>query len=166
MPTTDLAEIARLADEKQLENADFATFLESGNFPDLDATVQKLNNHVSGLIDCTACGNCCRTLIINVSPGDVERSCSVLGADEAEFRAQYIETSQQGAEFVNALPCHFFANNKCTIYEARFTDCREFPHLHKDGFLRRLPGTLMHFGRCPIIFNVVEQLKFDLQFPG
>ena len=165
MSTTNLAEIARLADERVGENDGFLAFLEAGDFADLDAKVHEINHRVTGQIDCTACGNCCRTLIINVSPGDVERCCSILGANEVAFRDRYIETSLQGAEFVNALPCHFFEANKCTIYEARFTDCREFPHLHKDGFLRRLSGTMLHYGRCPIIFNVIEQLKVELEFP-
>jgi hypothetical protein len=60
---------------------------------------------------------------------------------------------------MNSIPCGFLSENKCTVYEKRFDECREFPHLHKDNFKGRLFGTLIHYAMCPIIFNVVEELK-------
>ena len=62
----------------------------------------------------------------------------------------------------DTIPCHFLADNICTIYPQRFHECREFPHLHKPGFVQRFPGTIMHYARCPIIFNVIEELKRQL----
>ena len=63
---------------------------------------------------------------------------------------------------MNKIPCHFLHENKCTVYEARPTECREFPGLHKPGFIKRSFATFMHYGRCPIIFNVIEALKKEL----
>jgi Fe-S-cluster containining protein len=81
-----------------------------------------------------------------------------------DVKEKYIEESQQGNCFINTIPCHFLADNKCTIYENRFTECRDFPHLHKPGFKARLAGTLMHYGRCPIIYNVIEEMKVKTGF--
>jgi len=36
--------------------------------------------------------------------------------------------------------------------------------LHKDNFTDRLFGTLMYYAMCPIIFNVVEELKMQSGF--
>jgi len=65
---------------------------------------------------------------------------------------------------MNKMPCHFLKENKCTVYEQRFSGCKEFPALHLPDFTERLFTTFMHFERCPIIFNVVEQLKLQLNF--
>ncbi|MBV9989122.1 MAG: hypothetical protein JO301_15695, partial [Chitinophagaceae bacterium] len=45
-----------------------------------------------------------------------------------------------------------------------FAGCREFPALHVPGFRNRLFTTFMHYERCPIIFNVMEQLKDVIGF--
>jgi hypothetical protein len=36
--------------------------------------------------------------------------------------------------------------------------------VNKPNFADRMFGTLMHYSICPIVFNVVEQLKFKLEF--
>src|SRR5205085_2961632 len=114
--------------------------------------------------DCTQCGNCCSKLVINVTSEEVETLAQHLNSPVSAVKEKYIEESQQGNCFINTIPCHFLTDKKCTIYEQRFTECREFPHLHKDGFRERFLGTLLHYGNCPIVYNVVEQLKSRLHF--
>ena len=121
--------------------------------------VHLLNDEVSAEVDCTACGNCCKTLVINVTHEEIGALAQHLHLSEEVTKEQYIEESLAGKCFINTMPCHFLADKKCTIYEARFTECRDFPHLHKEGFKARLSGTLMHYGRCPIIYNVIEGMK-------
>jgi len=123
-----------------------------------------LNDEVSGSVDCTACGNCCKTLVINVMHEEIGTLAQHLQLSAAVTKEQYIEESLAGKCFINTMPCHFLADKKCSIYEARFTECRDFPHLHKDGFKARLSGTLMHYGRCPIIYNVIEGMKVQTGF--
>ena len=65
---------------------------------------------------------------------------------------------------INTIPCHFLKGTSCSIYEHRFTECREFPHLNKPHFRGRLFGTMQYYEICPIIFNVVEQLKEALDY--
>jgi Fe-S-cluster containining protein len=62
------------------------------------------------------------------------------------------------------MPCRFLADSSCTIYAHRFAGCREFPALDLPGFTQRYFTIQMHYDRCPIIFNVVEQLKKELHF--
>ena len=161
---TDLNTIAAASLAKEEENDDFLRSLKPMDNTDLDALAHQVNNRVSAGIDCTACGNCCKSLVINVTLEEVGTLADYLNLSQQETRDRYIEESQQGNCFINTIPCHFLADNKCTIYEHRFTECRDFPHLHKPGFKARLAGTLMHYGRCPIIYNVIEEMKTQLGF--
>lgn len=160
----DLSLIAAKADEKQEENDRFLRSVHARGEEGLDAIAHRLNNQVSAAIDCTACGNCCKTLVINVANDELVPLAEHLQLSEEATKEKYIEESMAGRLFINTMPCHFLSDNKCTIYEARFTECRDFPHLHKPGFKDRLAGTLMHYGRCPIIYNVIEKMKTELGF--
>ena len=159
---TDLEIIGKHAVERNVENEQFRQQLTGIEERVLDAMAHAVNDEVSSLVDCTACGNCCRTLVINVERDDVPGCARGVGLTEAAFEDKYIEESAAGHLFVSTVPCHFLTDNKCTVYEHRFTDCREFPHLHKPGFRERLGNTLMYYGMCPIIYNVVEEMKFRL----
>lgn len=103
--------------------------------------------------------------MINVEDSDAARLAAYLNMTIDNFQNRYVERSSAGTLAVmNAIPCHFLSNNKCTVYEARPNECREFPGLHKPGFNDRLFATFMHYGRCPIIYNVIEALKVKLDF--
>ena len=161
---TDLSIIATHAIEREDENIDFHSFINQRSIAQLDTIVHEINDQVSAGIDCTQCGNCCNSLVINVTEDDMIRSAQALNIDKEEFKATYIEESLQGELYINTIPCHFFKDKKCTIYTSRFKECRDFPHLHKPGFQQRLLGTLLHYGRCPIIYNVLEELKVRVGF--
>jgi Fe-S-cluster containining protein len=165
---TDLQQIARLAEEKEPENMRFRAYLKTLDIERLDHLVHALNAVVEPQIDCTVCGNCCRTLMINTAPRDIERLAVHLKLPVPAVLEHYIETSETGEmQIMNQIPCHFLQADKCTVYEARPEECRVFPGLHLENFSGRMFATFMHYGRCPIIFNVVEQLKTALQYqPG
>jgi uncharacterized protein len=161
---TSLSNIATADVDVEVENLRFKNFLKSKDSEKLDALVIELNDIIAPQIDCTKCGNCCQTLMINVTNEECSMVSKALQLNETDFKEKYIETSQQGDLIINSIPCTFLNEKKCTIYSNRFTECREFPHLHKKGFKQRLFGTLMHYGRCPIIYNVIEHLKMELNF--
>lgn len=164
MYETDLSILAKEALIKEEENSRFRDYLSGKDQNSLDELVFILNERVSAAIDCTLCGACCRSLMINVTGAEVKELSRTLGMLPGDFKAKYIEESAQGHFIINQIPCHFLAGGKCSIYANRFTECREFPHLHKPHFKNRLFGTLMHYGRCPIIYNVIEELKKKLNW--
>lgn len=125
---------------------------------------QRLDREISPQIDCTACGNCCKTLMIVVTDEEADRLAGRLQMEREAFDGNYLEKGSQGMMIVNRIPCHFLAENKCTVYEDRFAGCREFPALQVAGFRERMFTTFMHYDRCPIIFNVIERLKQELHF--
>jgi Fe-S-cluster containining protein len=161
---TGLDRIATLSTERTAENDRFIVFLKEKGHQEIDLLVQTLNQAVTARIDCTTCGNCCKSLMINVSEAEADRLSAHFRQDRPSFDAQYLEKGSNGMMLLNAIPCHFLVANKCTVYEHRFEGCREFPAMHLPHFKSRLFTTFMHYGRCPIIFNVVEQLKEALTF--
>jgi Fe-S-cluster containining protein len=52
----------------------------------------------------------------------------------------------------------------CSIYEIRPHECRMFPYTQEDGFIFRIWGMLAFYSVCPIVFNVMEELKDELGF--
>lgn len=160
----DLATIEILSKELEAENAVFRDYLSSFDSGLVDQTVFELEKAISPNIDCTQCGNCCKSLMITVSDEEAENLATVINLERAQFDIQYLEKGMHDLMLINAIPCHFLADNKCSVYEHRFEGCREFPALHLPHFKKRLFTHLMHYGRCPIIFNVMEELKTKLLF--
>ncbi len=155
----NLTQIKKLAEEKEDENDRFRVFLKQQDPDSIDALVHPLVAKITAAVDCTQCGNCCKSLMINVTAGEAVTLATHLGTSVDEIKHTYLEESEQGQLIINTIPCHFLSGTTCSIYEQRFNECREFPHLHKPHFTRRLFGTLTYYALCPIIFNVVEQLK-------
>lgn len=162
--THNLDEIEQAALVKEEENFHFKDFLRHQDAALIDEKVHALNEAITPQIDCTTCGNCCQQLMINVTAPENEALAAHLKMPVDSFTDQYIETSLQGDMVVNTIPCHFLTGTRCSIYEFRFKECRNFPGLHQPDFNGRLFSTFMHYGRCLIIYNVVEALKKDLSF--
>jgi len=161
---TDLPAIAAAATEKEEENEAFKSFLTSQDSALIDQAVHEINLQVEAQVDCTKCGNCCKSLMINVEDKEANELAAHLHISRPVFDEKYVEKGIGGMMLVNTIPCHFLNDNKCTVYEHRFADCRNFPNLHLPFFTKRLFATFMHYGRCPIIFNVTEALKTALHF--
>jgi len=166
MLITSLEEISQLALTKEAENNRFKTYLQQTDSKWVDSKVQELNTVVEAQIDCTLCGNCCKTLMINVTEQEADNLSTHKKQTRSEFDSQYLERGTHGMLLMNTIPCPFLQENKCSVYEHRFAGCREFPGLHLPEFTGRLFSVFMHYGRCPIIFNVVEQLKAAVAFPA
>jgi Fe-S-cluster containining protein len=161
---TNLSEINSLAMERQRENEQFRSFLKNQDSLDIDKKVHALNEKISAAINCTDCGNCCRSFMINVTAEEMQKVATSTRADIEDFKKKYIEESPGGIMVMNTIPCAFLSENKCTIYENRFNECHEFPHLDKPHVTNRLFGLLQYYAVSPIIFNVIEALKAETHF--
>lgn len=104
--------------------------------------------------------------MIVVNDEEADTLSAHLHQDRDTFDRNYLEKGSNGMMVINRIPCHFLSGNRCSVYEHRFAGCREFPALHIPGFTKRLFTVFMHYGRCPIIFNVVEAMKKEMQFGG
>jgi len=160
---TNLDNLLLLANQKEGDNNRFIDFLKQSNSDIIDAEVLKLNNIITPQINCITCGNCCKSLMINVTEVEADALSIHLKLTRTEFDKLNLEKG--GSMMVmNAIPCTFLSNNSCTVYEHRFAGCREFPAMHLPNFNKRLFTTFMHYSRCPIIYNVVEGLKVATGF--
>ncbi|MBX2930479.1 MAG: YkgJ family cysteine cluster protein [Chitinophagaceae bacterium] len=160
----NLSEIVAFAEKHAEENIAFIQFLKQLNTETLDAIVHTLNEQIAPKIDCTICGNCCKSLMINVTEKEADALSNHLELSREKFDKQYLEKGSSGMMLINTIPCHFLEENKCTVYEYRFEGCKEFPAMHLPHFQQRLFTVFMHYDRCPIIFNVVEELKVETKF--
>lgn len=161
---TDLNEISLLAARREEENDHFRSFLEARDPTITDSIVHELQKTVSERINCKECGNCCKTLMIVVTEEELQRVAAITHTPSDEFKSEFLAEGLSGKMIMNSMPCHFLSDRQCTIYADRFAGCREFPALHLPGFTARFFTVQMHYHRCPIIFNVVEQLKKELLF--
>ena len=155
----DLEQIAALSIDREAENDLFAQKVKQLDPVMVDQWALALNESIAPQIDCTSCGNCCKTLMINVTDMEADRMAAHLSIARSNFDDQYLEKGTNGMMLMNSIPCSFLQDKKCRVYESSIERCREFPAMHLPGFSKRLFTTLMHYSRCPIIFNVVEEMK-------
>jgi Fe-S-cluster containining protein len=163
-PITDLVYIKNKAVELEAENVQFQDFLRNLDSLSLDQAVFELSEVISPKIECTDCGNCCKSLMVNIDDNEANHLSAHLGHTRDEFDQKYLDKGESGRMVINAIPCHFLVGNSCSVYSHRFAGCKEFPAFHVPDFNKRLFTTYMHYDRCPIIFNVMETLKTDSGF--
>ena len=107
MYQTDLVFIAAASLEKVEENDYFLRSLKNRNTEELDVIVHSVYDEISAAIDCTLCGNCCKSLVINVMQQEIAPLAAHLHLSVEDTKEKYIEESQQGNCFINTIPCHF-----------------------------------------------------------
>lgn len=159
----DLEKIEELGLLRQDENFEFRAFLKGQNLDKIDKIVQRLNLEISNQIDCTTCGNCCMNLKPCITEQDIKILSQKLNFSPQQVEDDYIEIDE-GVQYFKNLPCSFLKERKCTVYINRPDDCRSFPHLHKNMFVSRVWGVIDNYSICPIVFNVFEKLKTELNY--
>lgn len=146
----DLKKIQQITKQKEEENLSFHNFLKAQDSGKIDAIVQRLDKEVTPLISCLECGNCC----LNLRP---------IATDE--ILGKFVpEKDIDSVRYEMSFACSHLDGKKCTIYEERHNECRSFPYLDKDGFVKRFLGMLQNYEICPIVFNTIELLKKELDW--
>lgn len=167
---TDLVQIRELARRKEDENISFRRFLKSEcnlEQHDIDQRVFQTTRGVWAAIDCASCANCCRELQPSFSEEEVDRVARRLGVERQEFVEKYLKRSEAGSENpwqTNAAPCPFLEGNLCSIYEDRPAECSGYPYLYEPDFVGRTLGMIERAPTCPIVYEVIEDLKKSLGF--
>jgi hypothetical protein len=159
---TDIAAIRELAEKRAEENWQFrCKLLISSVLPRrIDEAVQRIYQRISGKIDCTRCGNCCREISPLIDTRDIDRFAKALGISPEVFEENYCkyDDSVPGMVFKQT-PCPFQTGNLCSIYQHRAHDCRAYPHLDQKHFTSRTVTVFSNCATCPIVFNLYEELK-------
>lgn len=166
----DYNDLENLAKKKEDENWKFRSFLKfydelSDN--ELDELVSRLASKHESKIDCTSCGRCCKVLKPTLSEADQLRLAECLVITVGQLKDQYLKYDNDEDEpgwRIKDTPCPFLKENKCSVYESRPDDCRGYPYLHEADFSYRTIGMIQRTFTCPIVFNVMEELKEEIAF--
>jgi Fe-S-cluster containining protein len=163
----DLNIIKRNSEIREEENFEFRSFLKGQDSDEIDKIVHKLYEEVLEHIDCTKCANCCIELETCFQIEEIDRLTKSLNIDKDQFIIQSTKPDEFGDKdkfYLNSQPCQFLTDKKCTIYELRPEECNSYPYLHKDNFISRLFGVIDNYAICPIVYNVYELLKKEMNF--
>lgn len=161
----DLTRIEEVSRDKKNENWIFNIILKHKTPEDLNSIVNDLYREISSEIDCKNCANCCKSLRVRLDKEDIKDFCTDLEINPVEFKEQYLVKCETGEYVFKTLPCPFLKDNLCSNYQHRPKRCRSFPHLDKEDFITRLEQVSLVYSICPIVFNLYERLKneVDLQ---
>jgi hypothetical protein len=158
--------VSRLAFEKEDENWQFRTFLKMGRGGSrgrINSLAEQFGRQAEAQMECTACGACCRDICVPLSSEEQIILAKRAGLAPAEFAERHMTTSDHAEPAIQAKPCHFLDGTRCSVYEDRPNACRGYPYIGGD-IATRMIGILERVGTCPIMFEMVEQLKTALRF--
>jgi Fe-S-cluster containining protein len=152
-----------MAESKRDENLAFRRYLAAHHQP--IEPFQILAGAIQQQTDCTACANCCRFTLVDVSEAEIEtiaRHLDISAADVTRrFTAPDPDVPRRRILINRHNACTFLDGNLCMIYEARPKACRDFPHVaspnHSLG--SRLASICRSASFCPILFNALERYK-------
>jgi Fe-S-cluster containining protein len=110
-------------------------------------------------VNCLNCANCCKNYSPRFKTPDIKRLSKYLKLRESEFIDKYLKVDEDGDYVAKTKPCPFLgADNFCSIYEERPSDCVRFPYTDEDVIIKRQPLTLKNSSFCPITYYVLEKL--------
>jgi Fe-S-cluster containining protein len=98
----------------------------------------------------------------SLNQDDLQRLARALDLDVTTLQTTYLRQDESGIWELPA-PCPLLDGKLCRVYDARPKPCREYPHLHNDfqaHSIARINDTFV----CPIVFNVVEGMKVELDW--
>lgn len=159
---TDVNQVKALAERRSEDNYEFRTFLKGTSLSaeEVDEIFREAYEHVRQHIDCNKCANCCKAALPTFSEEEMERIAEALNMSAEEFLDQYCceDDSQKGYTF-RERPCPMLGEYRCTLGEAAPDCCKEYPHLDKPGRRSRMYSLIDKSFTCPIVYNVLEQVK-------
>lgn len=161
----NIEKIEQIRKMKENENLRFRTFLKGRDDKKVDRIVHRLNEEIEKQIDCTKCGNCCKTLRPCVTNKEIETLIAIDKVSREYFNEHFTEQDDfEDIKYLKNTPCKYLSNKKCSIYDLRPLDCKSYPHIRKKQFNSRTLSMMGNYGICPIVFNVIESLKMEFEF--
>jgi uncharacterized protein len=136
--------------KKYLHRADKNTVLKA---------IPALTEAAYSKIDCLQCANCCKNYSPRFKTTDIKRIAKHLKMKDGDLINNYLKVDEDGDYVMRSQPCSFLgADNYCSIYDVRPSDCVRFPYTDEDVLLKRQPLTLKNSSFCPIVYYVLEKL--------
>ncbi|MDE3235771.1 MAG: YkgJ family cysteine cluster protein [Bacteroidota bacterium] len=143
------------ADRKKL----YQQFMQRADKNKVLRQLPDLHEEAFEKIDCLQCAACCKNYSPRFKTPDIKRISKHLKLRESEFIDQYLRLDEDGDYVVKATPCPFLgADNYCSIYDQRPSDCERFPYTDEDVLIKRQAITLKNASFCPAVYYVLERL--------
>lgn len=140
----------------------YKRYLERANRNTVLKQLPGLHEEAFSKIDCLQCARCCKNYSPRFKTPDIKRISRLLKMKESVFIDTYLKLDDEGDYVVRTVPCPFLgADNHCSIYEDRPSDCRRFPYTDEDVFLKRPRITLKNASFCPAVYYVLERLMME-----
>ena len=137
----------------------YRQFLQRADKNKVLKELPELHEEAFAKIDCLQCANCCKNYSPRFKTPDIKRIARHLSIKESELIDKYLRLDEDGDYVTQRAPCPFLgADNRCTIYEHRPSDCMRFPYTDEDVIMKRQQLTLKNSSFCPIVYYVLEKL--------
>lgn len=131
----------------------------------LDEVFEEIHEDVFSQIDCTTCGNCCKTTSPMLFERDIERLASHLKLKPGSFVEKYLFLDTDGIYAFKSTPCPFLKSDlHCEVYEHRPKACREYPHTRHRKMQQKLNLAEKNMEICPAVLHILTHIS--TQFPG
>ena len=160
----NLLKIKHFAAIREDENYRFRAFLKEKDGKIIDRIVQRLHLEITQQIDCTLCGNCCCVLKPRLHPEDIIVLARLENMTPKSYQDNYCEKTAFDEIFLKTKPCRYLEEKRCSIFKNRPEECKSYPNTQKEKFTSRLLGMINAYEVCPIVFNLMEQLKDETRF--
>src|SRR5690606_20442903 len=98
------------------------------------------------------------------SPGmhdrDIDRLAKFLKMKPGDLIEKYMEMDADNEWVFRSAPCPFLDHdNYCSVYDARPTACREYPHTNRKRFYQVLDLSIKNTAVCPAVVRIFEKLS-------
>jgi uncharacterized protein len=141
----------------------YSRFLNRADKNKVLKALPELHEEAFEKIDCLQCANCCKNYSPRFKTPDIKRISKLMKMRESEFIDTYLNLDEDGDYVVKTKPCSFLgADNYCSIYEDRPSDCSRFPYTDEDVIMKRQKITMKNTSFCPIVYFVIEKLIVKL----
>lgn len=163
----DLARHEKKFEKNKKRFRRFIKEMDESSLTDVVPIAQEAEREVWEQIDCLTCANCCKTMTPTLTKADRLRISEHLNISKKEFEEKYLAHDKKSKDWQMAKqPCVFLdqQTNKCTIYEIRPTDCREFPHLVKQPLEDYVYIHKQNIRYCPATYLWVEKMYDRIEF--
>ena len=142
----------------------YKTFLRNAPKNKVLALLPALHREAFSNVDCLQCAACCKNYSPRFKTTDIKRIAKHLRLKEGSFIDTYLTIDSDGDYVLQRSPCPFLgADNHCSIYEVRPSDCARFPYTDEDVILKRPALTLKNSTFCPITYYVLERLMSEVK---
>lgn len=155
--TGELHNWEKKSKEKQKQ---FKQYLQRADKNKVLKQLPQLHEEAIAKVNCLQCAACCKNYSPRFKTPDIKRISKHLKMKESDFIATYLKVDEEGDFVVQSSPCPFLgADNFCSIYEVRPSDCARFPYTDEDVLIKRQSLTLKNATFCPIVFYVLDKLS-------